>query len=80
MNIHVWLRYVLVTGYTDNIDEVKKLAKYIKKYPNISKVEVLPFHKFGEYKWEKLALPYELKDVEPPSKELTRQIQNILNK
>jgi len=71
-----WLRYVLVPGWTDNLADIDHLAAYAAKL-NMEKVEVLPFHKMGEPKWEALKLPYMLKDTQPPSPELVAQVKDI---
>ncbi|MBP3447899.1 MAG: pyruvate formate lyase-activating protein [Clostridia bacterium] len=65
----VWIRHVLVPGYTLVEERMKKLAAYLKKYSCIQKVELLPFHKLGEYKWEQLGHPYKLLDVPVPTEE-----------
>jgi pyruvate formate lyase activating enzyme len=71
-----WLRYVLVPGWTDDLESIDALAAYAAKL-NMEKVEVLPFHKMGEPKWEALKLPYDLKNTEPPSPELVAQVKDI---
>jgi len=78
LNIPVWARYVLVPGHTDNFDEIKKLAEFLKSYENIERIEVLPFHKMGEYKWAQMDIPYELTDVQPPSLESLNRAKEIL--
>ncbi len=69
-----WVRFVLVPGLTDPEDNVKGLAQFVAQLPNVERVEVLPFHKMGEYKWQQLGLPYVLKDVEPPSSEQVAKV------
>ncbi len=71
-----WLRYVLVPGWTDNLEHVTELAAYAAKL-KMEKVEVLPFHKMGEPKWEALKIPYQLKDTQPPSAELIAHVKEI---
>ena len=78
MNIDTWVRFVLVPGLTDNMDDIHEMARYLKEFINITKIEVLPFHKKGEYKWADLKIPYELRDTEPPSNELVREVEKIL--
>ncbi|MGB0561160.1 MAG: pyruvate formate-lyase-activating protein [Spirulinaceae cyanobacterium] len=65
-----WIRFVLVPGLTDAPDNVAGLAEFVSQLDNVERVEVLPFHKMGEYKWESLGYPYQLKDTEPPTPEL----------
>jgi pyruvate formate lyase activating enzyme len=77
-NIDVWVRYVLVPGLTDNLDDVKALADFIATLKNVKKIEVLPFHKMGEFKWDDLNYKYHLKDTEPPSEELINKVKEIL--
>ena len=59
VNKPIWIRHVLLPGYSFTADQLEELAEFLTAYPNIEKVELLPFHKMGEYKWEELGLPYE---------------------
>lgn len=70
-----WIRYVLVPGYTDDAADVEKLAAYVAKLKNVERVEILPFHKMGEYKWRELGLQYELEQVEAPSLDLIQRVK-----
>ena len=65
----VWIRHVLVPGYTLVQERMEKLAAYLKPYSCIEKIELLPFHKLGEYKWEQLGYTYKLYDVPVPTEE-----------
>lgn len=67
--IPVWIRHVVVPGITDDEKDCRDLASFIKSLPNVEKLELLPFHKMGEFKWEELSKEYSLKDTQPPSKE-----------
>ena len=78
LNVSVWIRFVLVPGLTDNMEDIQKMSEFLKTFDNIKKIEVLPFHKLGEYKWENLGLPYDLKGVAPPSGELLNQVKGVL--
>ena len=63
----VWVRHVLVPGYTLDEPRLVQLAEYLKKYTVIRKVELQPFHKMGEYKWEKLGYDYLLAETPVPT-------------
>ena len=63
---NVWVRFVLVPGLTDAVDNVDAVAEIVASWPNVSRVEVLPFHQMGEDKWNRLAIPYPLHGVHPP--------------
>jgi pyruvate formate lyase activating enzyme len=63
----VWLRYVLVAGCTDDPEDVARLARFAGDLGNVERVDVLPFHQMGAYKWTRLGLPYTLQDADPPS-------------
>lgn len=76
-DINVWLRYVLVPGLTDQLDTIDALSKHLSQYSNIERIELLPFHKMGEYKWQELGLEYKLKDTNEPSKDLMTQAMTI---
>ncbi|MCJ2542536.1 pyruvate formate-lyase-activating protein [Thermostichus vulcanus] len=77
INKPTWIRFVLVPGLTDPEENVKGLAQFVATLSNVERVEVLPFHKMGEYKWQQLGLPYLLKDVEPPSPEQVAKVVQI---
>ena len=66
----MWVRYVLVPGLTDVTSEMEQLAALCASLGVVERVEILPFHQLGEYKWERLKLDYKLKDTKPPSGEL----------
>jgi pyruvate formate lyase activating enzyme len=65
----MWLRYVLVPGLMDVPEEMEQLAEFAAGLGVVERVEILPFHQLGKYKWEKLGLDYHLADTEPPSQE-----------
>lgn len=69
----VWLRYVLVPGLTDNMEDIARLARYARGLGNVERVDVLPFHQMGRFKWDALKLDYVLRDVPEPSAELTEE-------
>jgi pyruvate formate lyase activating enzyme len=66
----IWLRFVLVPGLTDDKENVAPIAKFAASLGVVERVDVLPFHQMGRFKWEKLGLNYTLGDVKPPSKDL----------
>lgn len=70
----LWLRYVVVPGYTDAPEQVKAFKHLADELPNIEKTELLPFHKMGEYKWKALGIPYALEDTMPPSEETMHRL------
>jgi len=63
----IWIRFVLVPGLTDDMDDLAKTAEFAAGLGNVERVEVLPFHQMGAFKWERLGLDYTLRDVEPPT-------------
>jgi pyruvate formate lyase activating enzyme len=62
----VWIRYVLVPGWTDDADDVAQVAAFAAGLGNVDRVDVLPFHQMGRSKWKALGLEYALNNVEPP--------------
>jgi pyruvate formate lyase activating enzyme len=63
----VWVRFVLVPGWTDDMAEVERVAEFSASLGIVERVDVLPFHQLGRFKWEKLGMDYALRDAEPPS-------------
>ena len=71
----VWIRYVLVPGYTDDLLDVEKLADFIEPLKNVQRVEILPFHKMGEDKWKELGRKYRLADTPAPEQALIDRVK-----
>lgn len=78
MGKKMWIRYVLVPGINDTDDVAMRTAEFIKSLGNVTKIDVLPYHTLGVFKWEDLGIPYTLNDVDPPSRELEQHINGIL--
>jgi len=69
-NRPIWLRFVLVPGLTDDPEDISKIAGFCAGLGNVQRVDVLPFHQMGRYKWEKLKLNYQLAQLAPPPPEV----------
>ena len=73
--IAVWLRHVVVPGLTDDDAALDALVDFLRPYTVIQKIEWLPYHTMGVFKYEELGLDYPLKGVEPLSAERIREIR-----
>ena len=69
----VSLRFVLVPGLTDDQEDIAQIARFVAGLGNVQRVDVLPFHQMGRFKWQKLGIPYTLDAVEPASNELVEK-------
>ena len=78
INKKTWIRYVVVPGWTDDDDSAHLLGKFIQGMSNIERVELLPYHKLGAYKWETFGDKYQLEGVEAPPRETLDRIQSII--
>ena len=65
----IWLRFVLVPGLTDDRENVEPIAKFAAGLGSVERVDVLPFHQMGRFKWKELGLDYTLNNVLPPTME-----------
>lgn len=74
----IWIRHVLVPGYTDFDEDLLKTREFIDTLDNVQRVEVLPYHDLAKPKYEKLGIDYVLKDVLPPTKERIDNARRIL--
>jgi pyruvate formate lyase activating enzyme len=70
----VWIRFVIVPGWTDNLDEVGRMADFAAALGNVERVDVLPFHQLGSFKWERLGMEYQLRDAQPSSREKVEEV------
>ena len=77
-NKPMWLRYVLVPGWSDQEEYLHELGNHFKDYTSIEKIEIQPYHLLGVHKWEALGMKYQLKDVTPPDKVCLQKAATIL--
>lgn len=76
----MWIRHVLVPGINDSEEYLLKTREFIDTLKTVEKVEVLPYHTLGVFKWEELKIPYPLKDVLTPTQEQIEFAESILCK
>ena len=74
----MWIRHVLVPGYTDSEEHLTELRDFVKSLKTVRRFEVLPYHTLGVFKWEQLGIPYTLLEVNPPAKEEVERADKIL--
>lgn len=74
----VWIRHVLIPGINDDDESLRNLRAFIDTLRNVERVDVLPYHALGVYKWEQLGIPYALTEVKSPTEESVRHAQRIL--
>ncbi len=78
INKAVWLRYVLVPGYSDGVDDLHTLGKHFSTHENIEKLEIQPYHHLGSHKYEHMGWKYELEGVPSNTPEQLDSAYNIL--
>ena len=69
INKPVWIRHVLVPEHSDFDEDLDALGDFIDTLSNVDRVEILPYHTLGKFKWENLGIPYSLESISPPSAE-----------
>ncbi len=79
INKPVWIRQVLVPTITDDDKWLYETRAFIETLSNVQKIEVLPYHSFGKYKWDLLGIPYKLDNIASPSEERVKNAERILN-
>ncbi len=78
INFPIWIRHVLVPTITDNDELLEKTSQFISTLKNVKRVEVLPYHTLGLFKYEKLGINYPLKGIDAPSDERVQNANKIL--
>jgi pyruvate formate lyase activating enzyme len=71
----IWVRFVLVPGLTDHDEDIAQIAKFSAGLGNVERVDVLPFHQMGRFKWKELKYKYTLDNIQPPSLETVEKIR-----
>ncbi|RRD40446.1 pyruvate formate lyase-activating protein [Leptotrichia sp. OH3620_COT-345] len=77
INKTVWVRYVLVPGYSDDEEDLHEWAKFVSRFENVIRVDILPFHQMGGYKWKEVGKEYKLENVKTPTKEEIKKAEEI---
>lgn len=77
-NQPIWIRHVLVPTKTDDVDDLTNLRHFIDTLPNVQRVEVLPYHTMGVYKWKEMGIRYPLEGIEPPEEASVKLAKDIL--
>ena len=77
--VHLWIRHVLVPGLTDDADGLRELDAFIKTLPTVRRVEILPYHTLGLFKWQNLGLAYPLDGVRVPTAEEIAAAEQLLH-
>ena len=74
----IWIRQVLVPGFTDAEEDLLKLKDFLSTLSNVEKIEILPYHDLGKFKWENLGVEYPLEDVRTATLEDVERAKKIL--
>ena len=78
LGVPLWIRHVLVPGLTDGEEGLRRTADFIHSLKTVQRVEVLPYHTLGLFKWQKLGISYPLPDAVPPTAEQIRRAEELL--
>jgi len=76
----MWLRYVLVPGWSDQEEYIEEWGTHFSKYKTVEMVEIVPFHQMGRHKWEFMNITYPLQDTPIPSQETKDLTKGIFEK
>mgnify|MGYP000908779931 CR=1 FL=1 len=76
--IPIWIRHVLVPERSDKDEYLERLHDFIETLDNVERVEVLPYHTLGAYKWKELGYDYKLEGIDPPTQERIENANRIL--
>jgi len=75
--VKIWIRYVVIPGWTDNPDDIRKMARFVSDLDSIEKIELLAYHTLGKHKWDMLGLEYAA-DIVAPSPDYMNELQKNL--
>lgn len=74
----MWIRHVLVPGITDDEGQLRRLREFLDTLETVERIEVLPYHTLGVFKWKELGVPYTLEEVSPPTGEQVHRAKKLL--
>lgn len=73
----MWLRYVLLPGYTNQVETLHKVGQNFEDFKTIERIEIQPYHKLGIHKWESLGWEYKLKNVLENTPDQIKEVEHI---
>ncbi|RJE86950.1 pyruvate formate lyase-activating protein [Paenibacillus sp. 1011MAR3C5] len=74
----MWIRHVLIPGVTDHAADLQALGEFVGKLSAVEKLELLPYHRMGVYKWQQLGREYTLDDVQSPTEREVNRAKGII--
>ena len=74
----IWVRRVLVPGWNDDPKILAQEGEFLSSLGNVKRIEVLPYHTLGTFKYKKLGIPYRLEGINPPSEEQVKEAEKLL--
>ena len=74
----MWIRHVHVPGITANTEQLTRLRQFLDTLTNVERIDILPYHTLGIFKWKELGIPYTLDNVPTPTQEQMEEAQRIL--
>ena len=77
--VRIWIRYVILPGWTDACEDLEKMSRFIRDLPWVERVDLLPYHSLGSHKWKLLGLEYQLHEVEPPSSTQLQELARLVS-
>ena len=77
-NIPTWIRQVIIPGITDDVKDLLKLKEFISTLKSVQKVELLPYHDMGKYKWKNLNCKYDLENIRPADEKDIENAKKVL--
>ena len=78
INKPMWIRQVLIPGITDNEEDLLELKTFINSLNTVERVEILPYHTMGKFKWSKLGVQYELENIPDATQDDVNKAKKIL--
>ncbi len=78
-SVPIWIRYVVVPGWTDSSTDVKEMALLLRQLEHVDRIELLPYHTLGIHKWDLLGLNYGLRNVSPPTASSLHELADIIH-
>lgn len=76
--IEIWIRYVVVPGLTDAIEDLSAMADFAAGLGSLTRIDLLPYHALGSHKWQLLGLKYELDEIAPPKPDQLQEYKKMV--
>ena len=73
------IRVPVIPAFNDTVEEIRGIAAFADSLPGVKELHLLPYHRLGQDKYERLGRPYLMEGILPPTAEHMQMLKNAVH-